>query len=294
MVYAAATANLGIAATKFAVASVTGSSAMLSEGFHSLIDIGNELLMLLGMDRSQKPPDPQFPFGYARELYFWSLIVALLLFGGGGGMAVYQGVTRLRQPLPLGDPFWAYIVIMAAVVLEGSSFVFALREMQRRPIQGRLWQKVHLSKDPSVFTVLIEDFAALLGLAVAAAGVFLTHALRDPRFDAAASILIGVILSAAALALAYESRGLLLGESANPAIVAGIRKIVASDPRVTAVRPPLTMQLGPQDILLNLDVEFREGTSAAEYVAAVNSIESEIRGRYPTVQRIFIEARRPR
>ncbi len=294
MVYVAATANFGIAATKFAVASITGSSAMLSEGFHSLIDIGNELLMLLGMGRSQRPADSQFPFGYSRELYFWSLIVALLLFGGGGGMAIYQGITRLRQPVPLGDPFWAYVVIGAAALLEGSSFTIALREMQRRPIPGNLWQKVHRSKDPTVFTVLIEDFAALLGLLVAAAGVFLAHAAQDPRFDAAASILIGVILSGAALALAYESRSLLLGESASPLIVADIRKIVAGDPRVSAVRAPLTMQLGPQDILLNLDVEFREGISARDYVAAVHSIEDEIRGKHPAIQRIFIEARRPR
>ncbi len=166
--------------------------------------------------------------------------------------------------------------------------------MQRRPIPGNLWQKVHRSKDPTVFTVLIEDFAALLGLLVAAAGVFLAHALQDPRFDAAASILIGVILSGAALALAYESRSLLLGESASPLIVADIRKIVAGDPRVSVVRAPLTMQLGPQDILLNLDVEFREGISARDYVAAVHTIEEEIRRRHPAIQRIFIEARRPR
>ncbi|HEY4212618.1 MAG TPA: cation diffusion facilitator family transporter [Steroidobacteraceae bacterium] len=289
--YVAAAANLGIAATKFAVAAISGSSAMLSEGFHSLIDTGNELLILVGVGRSRRPADRDFPFGYSRELYFWSFIVALILFGGGGGMAIYQGVMRLRHPVELGDPFWAYIVIGISALFEGTSFATAVKEMRRRPIPGPLWQKVHRSKDPAVFTVLIEDCAALAGLLVAAMGIVAAHALHDPRFDAAASILIGAILCGAAFALAHESRSLLLGESASPRVVADIRRIVGADPRVAAVRTPLTMQLGPGDILLNLDVEFRDGISAQDHVEAIRSIEEKIRAEHPTVQRIFIEAR---
>src|SRR5579863_8636415 len=288
VVYVAAAANLGIATTKFVVAALSGSSAMLSEGFHSLVDTGNQLLLLVGMGRSQRPADRDFPFGYSRELYFWSFIVALLLFGGGGGMAIYQGTARLRHPVELGDPLWAYLVIAAAITFEAISFTIALREMRRRSSEGPLWRTVHLSKDPSVFTVLIEDLAALLGLAVAAVGLFLSHSLDNPLYDAAASIVIGLVLCAAALALAFESRSLLLGESASPAVIADVREIVARDPRVRAVRPPLTMQLGPQDILLNLEVEFREGISAEEHVAATHSIENEVRRRHPSIRQIFI------
>ena len=161
VVYAAAAANLAIAATKFVVAAVGGSSALLCEGVHSLIDTGNELLILLGMGCSRRPPDPDFPFGYSRELYFWTFIVALLMFGGGGGVALYEGISRLRRPVEVGDPFWAYLVIAVATVFEATSFAIALCEMLRRPIPGSLWQKIHSSKDPAVFTVLIEDLAAL-------------------------------------------------------------------------------------------------------------------------------------
>jgi len=290
-VYVAAGANLAIAATKFVVAALSGSSAMLSEGFHSLVDIGNEALILVGMGRSRRAADQNFPFGYSRELYFWSFIVAMLLFGGGGGMSILQGITRLRHPIPLGPPFWAYIVIASAAVFEAISFVNALQEMRRRPIPGPLWQKIHRSKDPSLFTVLIEDFVALLGLMVAALGVYLTHALHNPAFDAGASVLIGLILCFAGIALAYESRGLLLGESASPAIVADICRIVARDPRISVVRAPLTMQLGPNDILLNLDVEFRQGISARDHVQAIRDIEDEVRRQHPSIRRIFIEAR---
>jgi cation diffusion facilitator family transporter len=293
VVYVAAGVNLAIAAVKFLVAAISGSSALLAEGFHSLVDTGNELLLLLGMGRSQRPADREFPFGYSRELYFWSFIVALLLFGGGGATAIYEGVSRIRYPMELGDPIWAYVVIAASAAFETTSFVTALRELRRHGIEGRLWQRIHRSKDPAVFTVLIEDFAALLGLAVAAIGVYLSHLLRDPVFDASASIIIGVILSGAALALAAESRGLLLGESAAPGVVADIREIVARDPRVLAVRQPMTMQLGPQDILLNLEVEFRKEISADDHLAAIYSIEDEVRKRHPNIQRIFIEARRP-
>ncbi|HEU4624718.1 MAG TPA: cation diffusion facilitator family transporter [Steroidobacteraceae bacterium] len=293
VVYAAAAANLGIAATKFVAAGVSGSSAMLSEAIHSLVDTGNELLLLLGLKRSERPADEEFPFGYGKELYFWSLIVALLLFAAGGGMAFYEGITHILNPQPLEDPFWAYVVIAVATAFEGASFIIAVRELRRRPGSGRFFQKFHRSKDPSVFTVVIEDLAALLGLLVAFVGVFLGHLLNNPYIDGGASLVIGIILAAAAVALAHESRGLLIGESASPAIVADICASAARDPAVQRAHTPLTMHLGPRDILVNLEIDFREGVSASEQLAAVGRIEEAIRKSHPAVRRIFIEAHRP-
>lgn len=293
VLYSAIAANLAIAAAKFIAAGISGSSAMLSEGIHSVVDTGNELLILLGMGRSSRPPDPEFPFGYARELYFWTFIVALLLFGGGGGMAIYQGINHLREPEPLRSPLTTFIVIGVAALFDGTSFVIALIAMRRRPGKGPLWLKIHHSKDPTVFSVLIEDFAGLLGLATAFVGTLLSYQLQNPYIDGVASIVIGIVLSGAALALAYESKNLLLGESASPQVVADICDIVSRDPRVRTVHTPLTMQLGPQEVLLNLDVEFRDEISAQDHLAAVSSIEDAIRSRHPSIGRIFIEARRP-
>jgi cation diffusion facilitator family transporter len=293
VVYSAIAANLAIAAAKFIAAALSGSSAMLSEGIHSVVDTGNELLILLGMGRSARPPDREFPFGYARELYFWTFIVALLLFGGGGAMAIYQGIVHLREPEPLRSPLVTFIVIGVAALFDGASFIIALIAMRRRPGTGPLWLKIHHSKDPTVFSVLIEDFAALLGLATAFVGTLLSYHLKSPYIDGVASIVIGIILCGAALALAYESKNLLLGESASPQVVADIRAIASRDHRVRSVHAPLTMQLGPQEVLLNLDVEFRDDISAQDHLAAVSSIEDAIRLRHPSIGRIFIEARRP-
>ncbi len=285
-------ANLGITAVKFGAAALSGSSAMLSEAIHSVADTGNQLLLLLGLERSQLPPDESHPFGHGKELYFWSLIVAILLFGVGGGMALYQGISHLITPHPLESAFWAYIVLAVAGLFEACSFSVAVRELVRRKGPQPLWQRVHLSKDPSLYTTFYEDLAALLGLAVAFAGIYLSHRFHDPHLDAGASILIGVILCVVALTLVYETRGLLIGESASPEIVASIRAIVDADPAVRAARAPLTMHLGPLDVLLNLDVEFEPGVSAREQVAAVARIEDAIRRRHPAIRRIFIEARR--
>ena len=292
VVYAATAANLAIAATKFAAAWISGSSAMFSEAVHSVADTGNQLLLLLGLNRSQLPPDESYPFGHGKELYFWSLIVAILLFGVGGGVALYQGISHLLAPQPLESAFWAYIVLAIAAVFEASSLTIAVRELLRRRGPRRFWQRVHRSKDPSVYTTFYEDLAALAGLAVAFLGVFLGHRLQSPYYDAGASILIGLILCVVALTLVYESRGLLIGESANPEIVASIQEIVDADPAIRAARTPLTMHLGPLDVLLNLDVEFEPGITAREQVAAVSRIEDAIRRRHPAIRRIFIEARR--
>jgi cation diffusion facilitator family transporter len=291
VVYAAAGANLAIAVTKFAAAAVSGSAAMLSEAIHSVIDTGNELLLLLGLQRSQRPADPSHPFGYGKELYFWSLIVAVLLFGIGGGMALYQGITNLLEPRPLRNPLWDYIVLAIAFVFEGTSFIIAIRELLRRRGPKAFWLRLHRSKDPSVYSVFYEDLAALLGLVAAFVGIYLGHRLDNPYFDGAASVVIGAILCIVAVLLIYESSGLLIGESSSPEIVDSISRIAAADPAVRAAGTPLTMHLGPQSILINLEVELQPGTSADEYVNAVARIEEAIRRQYPAATRIFIEAR---
>ena len=289
VVYAAIAANLAIAATKFAVAALSGSSALLSEAIHSLVDTGNELLLLIGLRRSKRDPDEAFPFGYGRELYFWSFVVAILLFGLGGGMAFYEGLLHLLHPEPLKAALWAYVVIGAAAVFETISFTVARREIRRRGTARTLWQGVHRSKDPSVFIVILEDSAALIGLGVAFAGVFLSHQLDEPRIDGIASCIIGILLGCVALILAYETRGLLIGESARTETVRLIRKAVCDDACVARARAPLTMHLGPDEILLNMEVEFRQGIGAEEQISAIERLKHTLRSRFPSVKHIFIE-----
>jgi cation diffusion facilitator family transporter len=290
-VYGALVANLLIAAIKFVAAAWTGSSAMLSEGIHSLVDTGNQSLLLLGIHESRRPPDEMHPFGHGKALYFWSLVVAIILFGAGGGMSIYEGVLHLLHPSPVTDPTVNYSVLGLAAVFESAAFWLALRELLRSAGEGRgVWQAVRQSKNPAVFVVLGEDAAALAGLAVAFLGVWLGHRLGMPALDGAASIVIGLILAAVAVFLARESRGLLVGESADLGIVRGVRAILDADPAVVRAGPPLTMHLGPDDILLTLEVEFRDDLPARDLGPAVARIEQAIRQRYAPVKRIFIEA----
>jgi cation diffusion facilitator family transporter len=244
-VYGAIAANFIIAVTKFVAALLTRSSAMLSEEIHSLVDMGNQLLLLCGIKRSRRPPDEQHPFGHGKELYFWSLIVAMLLFGLGGGMSFYEGVRHLRHPSPLGDPTWNYVVLGIAAIAEGAAWWVALKELLRNRGERSLWRAVRESKDPAVYTVLAEDTAAILGLLVAFLGIFLGHRLGNPSYDGAASMVIGVLLAAVAVFLAYESRGLLIGESADAEVVQRVRQIVEAEPAVIRVAAPFTCISAP-------------------------------------------------
>jgi len=246
---------------------------------------------LYGLQRSRRPPDELFPFGYGREVYFWSLIVAVLLFSAGGGMALYEGIAQLLHPRPLESAFWAYVVLGVAAVCEAVPLTVAWKTLNGRRGDGSILKRLHDSKDPSVFVVFFEDAAALLGLLAAFLGGYLGHRLYNPYYDGAASIVIGIILCAVALALVYESRGLLIGESADPAVTRTVHRIASRDPAVAAVRTPLTMHLGPDEILLNLEVEFRTQSSAEEHMQAVMRMEDAIRAAHPAVKRIFIEAR---
>lgn len=291
VIYGAIAANLLIAATKFTAAYYSASSAMLAEGIHSLVDSGNELLLLLGLKRAQKPADDLHPFGHGKELYFWTLVVAILLFGLGGGMSVYEGITHLFAPSPITDATWNYAVLGVALVAEGISWSIALRAFWREKKLGEtLWQALRGSKDPTVYTVLCEDSAALAGVVIAFLGVLLSHWLANPYLDGSASILIGLVLAAVAIFLVYESRGLLVGEAADAETVYGVRTIVGADPAVQRAGEPLTMHFGPDQVLLNLNVEFRPDLTTDELTAAVERLEAEVRSAYPEVGRIFIEA----
>lgn len=289
-IYGALFANLAIAITKFTAAAFTGSSAMLSEGIHSAVDTGNQSLLLLGIKRSERPADYKHPFGYGKELYFWALIVAILLFAIGGGISMYEGIIHLQHPSPLGDPFWNYIVLGIAFVFESIAWTMALKVLLKGEHGGSFWKRLKTSKDPAIFVVIFEDTAAMLGIIIAFLGVFLGHQFNNPYFDGLASVLIGVVLSVVAVYLVHESKGLLLGEVASPQMLTGIREIAQGDPAVTHIQDPLTMHFGPQDVLLAINVQFKPGLPSEEIEEAIDRIEQNIRQKHPEVKRIFIEA----
>lgn len=290
-IFAAIASDLAIAITKFIAAAISGSSAMLSEAIHLLVDTSNELLLLLGLHKSQKPADASHPFGYGQELYFWTLIVAILIFAVGGGMSFYEGITHLLNPSPLEDPKWSYIVLGVAVVFEGFSWRVAWKEFLPSKGKQSIWQAIRNSKDPTIFTLLFEDSAAVLGLAVAFLGVFFGHLFNNPYLDGAASVIIGLILAVVAVLLAYESKGLLVGESANTRIVNNIRDLAKTDPAVKEVMRVLTLHFGQHEILLNLEIQFQQNLSAQEIALAVNRIEEKIRSQHSDIKQIFIEAK---
>ena len=289
-VYGAMAANLVIAVAKFVAAGFTGSSSMLSEGIHSVVDTGNQGLLLLGIKRSGKPADDRHPFGYGQEIYFWALIVAMLLFSVGGGVSLYEGWVHIRDPEPIRQPVWNYAVLGIAFLAEGASWVIAVREMGKGKKPGEGWFRTfRRSKDPAVFIVVAEDTAALLGIVVAFLGVWLAVHLEAPWIDGAASIVIGVILVAVAILLVIESRALMMGESADGDIVRSVRAIATGDPCVEAIPRLLTMQLAPRRVLLNVDIRFRAGMTGSALIEAVDRLEARIREAHPEVGEIFIE-----
>lgn len=291
VIYAAIGANLAIAIMKFVAAALTGSSAMVSEGIHSLVDTGNGGLLLFGIHKSKQPADATHPFGYGKELYFWSLIVAVLIFGVGGGISIYEGIAHLLHPRPLEDPFWSYLVLGFAAVFEGLVFVVAFRAFQALKGEDEsIWQAIKSSKDPTTFTVLFEDAAAMLGLIFAFVGIFLAHQFENPYLDGVASVCIGLLLAAVAVVLAYESKGLLVGEGTDPQTLEKIRKLAEADPGVKKMLMPLTMHFGPDTVLLTVDIEFHKRLSATEVEEAVDRLEKSIRTQYPNIKHIYIQA----
>ncbi len=289
-VVAAIAGNLTIAATKFIAGVMTGSSAMLAEGIHSLVDTGNGALLLLGLRMSRKPPDDDHPFGHGKELYFWTLIVAILIFAVGGGMSFYEGVVHILHPSPIADPTWNYVVLGIAFTFEAMVWSVAWKVFRNQRKGRTVFQTIESSKDPTTYTVLLEDSVALLGIVIAFAGILLARWFGNPYFDGAASITIGVLLASVAIFLASQSKGLLIGEGMGREKLKGIQAIAKADPAVELTKRPLTMYFGPHEVLVALDVQFHAGLSAGEVTAAIDRIERLIKADYPDVSRIYIEA----
>ena len=292
-VIAAILGNAAVAAVKFFAAAMTGSSAMISEGIHSLVDMGNGGLLFLGINRSQKPPDSSHPFGNGKELYFWSLIVAISVFGIGGGASMYEGITHIVRPSPLESATISYIVLGLAFVFEGISWLIAWKQFRLQRGGRRTWPAIKHGKDPAIFMVVFEDSAALVGLVVAFLGVFLGHQLKNPYFDGGASVVIGLLLATVAVWLAYKSRELLVGESAGDDVLVSITHVAEADPDVISAGPALTMYLGPREALLNLSVQFRPGLPVEDVHRAVHRMEQGIGALHPDITRIYIEVEEP-
>ncbi len=291
VIYVALAGNVAVAVTKLVAAAFTGSSAMLSEGIHSLVDTADEGLLLVGKRQSARPPDEEHPFGHGQELYFWALIVSLLIFSAGGAVSAYEGVLRVLHPSPSESSSWNYVVIGLAALFEGTSLVVGFRQFRHTYPDQPVFAAVRRSKDPTLFTVVFEDSAALIGLAIAFTGIFLSAKLGNPVYDASASILIGIVLMVVACFLVRECKGLLTGEAGDPEMQRSIRDILSSDKDVTRANPPLTMYFGPETVLLAAEIQFREGLTASGVAGAVDRIESAVRQKWPKVKRIFIEAR---
>jgi cation diffusion facilitator family transporter len=291
VIYAAIVANLAIAAAKFSVAAITGSAAMAAEGIHSAVDTGNEALLLIGEKNATRPPDHKHPFGYGKVVYFWALIVALSVFSLGGGLTIYHGVHGLLHPQPLADPMWGYVVLGVAFVFEGYSWNLSRLGLNKARKDGdNLWQTVRASKDASVFAVFIEDSAALLGLVVAAAGIGLSQLTGNPLYDPAASVVIGLLLVGAAFTLARETGALLVGESVGREETGALRDIICADRAIDKVERVLTMQMGPDEILVTASVQFKRGMRIDEVEHAIERLENAVRAHNPAVRTLYFES----
>ncbi len=290
VIFAALTGNTLIAVTKFIAAAITGSSAMLSEGIHSLVDTGNQFLLLHGMKQAKKPADDNFPFGHGKEIYFWSFIVAMLIFALGGGISIYEGFRHLQHPETMTKPLVNYIVLGLAILFEGASWMFALKEFRSAKGKWGYIEAIQRGKDPSVLVVLFEDSAAMLGLVVALAGVVLSEWTGLAWFDGLASVIIGLILTGTASWLAFETKSLLIGESANSATVQGVKAILNQSDSIEHVNEVLTMHMGPDYILATISVDFRNDRTAEQIENEIAAIDRQIKRQYPHIRRIFIEA----
>jgi cation diffusion facilitator family transporter len=294
VIYAALVGNTLIAVTKFVAATLTGSSAMLSEGIHSVVDTGNQALMLVGLARAKKPADARHPFGYGAEIYFWAFIVAVLVFAVGAGVSLYEGVVKIRYPHPIEDAWINYIVLVVAFAFEAGAWWMAWRAFRERKGKRGMFEAMRVSKDPTVFTVLLEDSAAMAGIIVAFAGIFLAEMTGLAWLDGLATLLIGVILTVVAVFLAYETKGLLIGESASPATVKGLRRMIRETDGVLELHELRTVHFGPNDLLVAISVDFEDRFDSRDVEQTVTKLEAAIKKKYPRVERVFIEAQAPR
>ena len=289
-IFSALVGNSLIAVSKFVGAAYTGSSAMFSEGIHSVVDTGNQLLLLYGLKRSKKPADKYHPFGYGKEMYFWSFVVSILIFGLGAGICFYEGVHAISSPQAVTNPMVNYIILGLAIVIESWTCWVAVTEFKKSMGHHGWLDAIHRSKDPALFTVMFEDTAALLGLLVALIALILSEYLGLPILDAVASLLISFILAVTAGFLAFECKGLLTGEGASEQVVSGVNQIISQSPGITHVNEVLTLHLGPQDVLLNISLDFEDTLSSGDVEETISNLESKIKIMFPEIRRIFIEA----
>jgi cation diffusion facilitator family transporter len=290
VVYTGLAVNVAILVAKGAAAALTGSSAMLAECFHSTVDTGNSVLLLIGMRRSREPADEAHPFGHGKALYFWTFVVAVSMFAVGGVMSIYEGIQHLIHPEPIRSAIWAYVVLGISACFSTVSLVIGLREMNRRRGSLSLLRFIRRSKDPTVFTVVLEDIGDVAGELTAMLAIFLTARLGIAYFDGIGSILVGLAMISVSWLLADESRGLLIGESADSEQVEAIKKLVSADPAVERVGQLLTMQLGPENVLLNLEIEFYAQGSIDALEQTIDRITRRIQEAHPTVKHVYLEA----
>ena len=288
VIFAALAANLGIAVAKFIAAGISGSLSMLTEGFHSVVDSVNQVLLLYGQRQGRRAPDHAHPFGYGRELYFWSFVVAILIFAIGAGVSIYEGWEHIKHPEAPTSPTLNYIVLGVSFLLEGTSWFVAMREFSAANRGKSLWRALRQSKDPATFTVLFEDSAAVAGLAIAAIGVWATHFFDDARIDGAASIAIGVLLGVVAALLAREAKGLLIGEGADPECVAKIGRIIRDFPEITAVNHIRTIHTAPNSIFSAISADFVDTVTTGELETLLERIETRLKGEIPQLSSIYI------
>ena len=288
VLYGALAANLGIGVAKFVAAGITGSSSMLTEGVHSCVDSGNQILLLYGQHRAKRKPDTIHPFGYGRELYFWAFVVAILIFAVGAGVSAYEGYLHVVAPEELSDPLINYIVLAIAFALEGTSWFIAMREFGKSKGDTGWWRAIRQSKDPAGFIVLFEDSAALAGLIIAGIGVWASHAFADPRIDGVASIAIGMILGLVAILLAREAKGLLIGERANPHVVETVRGIIAAHPAITHVNHVRSIHTAPEAIFVAVSADFVDSLTMGEAETIIERLEDALRAAVPSLSSIYI------
>ena len=290
IIIAALIGNSLISITKFVAASITGSSAMLSEGIHSIVDTGNQILLLYGLKRAARPASPQFPFGHGKEIYLWSFVVAILIFAVGAGISIYEGIAHIRHPSTPSDPTVNYIVLGLAMIFEGGALYFAITEFNKVRGSYSYVEAVQRGKDPSLFVVLFEDCAAMLGLFVAFVGIMLAQITGNALWDGIASVTIGLILALTAIWLAYETKSLLIGEGANKDIVEGIHKIASKQDSIEKINEVLTLHMGPEFILVNMSISFKSHLPVGNIEKAIEIITKDIKEKFPMAKKVFIEA----
>ncbi len=293
VVYAGILGDILVAVTKAGAAVLTGSSSMWSETIHSLVDIGNECLLLFGMRRSTRQPDRGHPFGYGRELYFWSFIVALLIFALGSGAAFYEGIANLLRPRPIDHPLVNYVVLALSLLTQLASWAVALRTVQDSKGHQSYWHAIVRSKDPPQFIVLLEDSAAIVGIVIAAGGTWASVTFHEPRYDGIASLLIGLVLAAVSIVLARESKGLLIGETADPVLQQAIVDLAAQIPGIVGINAIVTTQLSPHAVIAALSIEFEDSLNVLDVERIVEALESAIRKRYADVTAVFVKPQSP-